>query len=69
MPVTEASVRVTSQYRADCGENAKEVSRPKLNWPGDIWDNVGSTGYGGTTINGRSFPVNPRAPKSEAERY
>jgi len=46
-----------------------QVSRPKLNWPGDIWDNVGSIGYGGTTINGRSFPVNPRAPKSADERY
>jgi aryl-alcohol dehydrogenase-like predicted oxidoreductase len=60
---------VDLQLRTEHFAALEEVSRPKLNWPGDIWDNVGSTGYGGTTINGRSFPVNPRAPKSEAERY
>jgi hypothetical protein len=46
-----------------------EVSRPKLNFPADFLQATGAFGYGGTTINGQSFPVNPMAPKDDAERY
>ena len=47
----------------------EEVSRPKLNFPYDFVRNAGAFGYGGTTIDGQSFPSNPLAPKTDAERY
>lgn len=46
-----------------------DVSRPKLNFPADFLRGVGSIGYGGTTINGTTFPAYPNSPKSDAERY
>jgi aryl-alcohol dehydrogenase-like predicted oxidoreductase len=46
-----------------------EVSRPKLNFPFDFVENVGGFGYGGTTINGRTYAANPMAPKDDSERY
>jgi aryl-alcohol dehydrogenase-like predicted oxidoreductase len=46
-----------------------KASRPTLNWPADALANVGVFGYGGTTINGETFPVNPRAPQNDDERY
>jgi aryl-alcohol dehydrogenase-like predicted oxidoreductase len=46
-----------------------KASRPTLNWPFDALANVGVFGYGGTTINGETFPVNPRAPQNDDERY
>jgi aryl-alcohol dehydrogenase-like predicted oxidoreductase len=46
-----------------------DVSRPKLNFPFDFLRGVGPIGYGGTTINGTSFPAYPNSPKSDAERY
>jgi aryl-alcohol dehydrogenase-like predicted oxidoreductase len=47
----------------------EEVSRPKLNFPYDFVRNAGAFGYGGATIDGQSFPSNPLAPKTDAERY
>jgi aryl-alcohol dehydrogenase-like predicted oxidoreductase len=45
------------------------VSKPTLNFPAAFLANVTSFGFGGTTINGETFPVNPMAPKNDAERY
>ncbi len=46
-----------------------EASRPRLDFPADFLRRVGPFGYGGTTINGETFPVNPGAPKDDSERY
>jgi aryl-alcohol dehydrogenase-like predicted oxidoreductase len=46
-----------------------KASRPTLNWPAEALANIGTFGYGGTKINGEAFPVNPRAPQNDAERY
>jgi aryl-alcohol dehydrogenase-like predicted oxidoreductase len=46
-----------------------EVSRPTLGFPMAFLENVGSFGYGGTTVNGRTYPVIPMAPTNDAERY
>ena len=46
-----------------------KVSRPTLNWPADALANIGMFGYGGTRINSETFPVNPRAPQNDDERY
>jgi aryl-alcohol dehydrogenase-like predicted oxidoreductase len=45
------------------------ASRPSLNFPAEFVDSVGPFGYGGTTINGETFPVNPLAPKCDDERF
>jgi aryl-alcohol dehydrogenase-like predicted oxidoreductase len=45
------------------------ISKPKLNFPADFIANGGSFGFGGTTINGRTFPANPLAPRNDEERY
>jgi aryl-alcohol dehydrogenase-like predicted oxidoreductase len=47
----------------------EEASRPRLNFPAAFLAVVGPHPYGGTTINGQSFPVSPFAPKSDAERF
>jgi aryl-alcohol dehydrogenase-like predicted oxidoreductase len=47
----------------------EEVSRPKLNFPFDFVKNAGAFGYGGTTINRETFPVNPLAPPTDADRF
>jgi aryl-alcohol dehydrogenase-like predicted oxidoreductase len=46
-----------------------ELSKPKLNFPADFIANGAMFVHGGTTINGRSVPPWPMAPKSDAERY
>lgn len=46
-----------------------EVSAPELDFPAQFIKNAGPFGYGGTTINGESFEVNPLAPTSDAERH
>ncbi len=45
------------------------ASRPKLNFPAGFMAVVGPHPYGGTTINGQTFPVSPFAPKNDAERF
>ncbi|HXR36616.1 MAG TPA: aldo/keto reductase [Candidatus Binataceae bacterium] len=47
----------------------EEASRPKLNFPAGFIAVVGPHPYGGTTINGQTFPVSPFAPKNDAERF
>jgi aryl-alcohol dehydrogenase-like predicted oxidoreductase len=47
----------------------EEASRPKLNFPAGFLAVVGPHPYGGTTINGETFPVSPFAPKNDAERF
>ncbi len=46
-----------------------EVSKPALSFPVGFLKNAGPFGYGGTTINGESFPVNPLAPVDDFQRY
>jgi len=46
-----------------------ELSKPKLNFPADFIANGAPFVHGGTTINGRSVPPWPMAPKNDAERY
>ena len=46
-----------------------QASRPKLNFPANFMAVVGPHPYGGTTINGQSFPVSPYAPRNDSERY
>ena len=46
-----------------------EISKPKLNFPGDFLQMAGGFGYGGTTINGSAYQPFPNAPKNDAERY
>lgn len=46
-----------------------ELTRPKLNFPADFLANGAPFLHGGTTINGRSAPVWPMSPQSDAERY
>ena len=45
------------------------LSKPKLNFPADFLANGASFVSGGTTIDGRTVPPWPMAPKSDAERY
>ncbi len=45
------------------------LSKPKLPFPYDMLANGAPFYHGGTTINGRSAPPWPLAPKSDAERY
>lgn len=44
------------------------VSAPTLDFPAGFLKAAGSFGYGGTTINGETFPPNPLAPTPTAER-
>ncbi len=46
-----------------------EASKPRLDFPHDFIENVGSFAYGGTTINGQKFAVSPLAPQNDGERY
>ncbi len=46
-----------------------QASRPKLNFPAGFMAVVGPHPYGGTTINGETFPVSPFAPKDDSERF
>ena len=41
----------------------------KLNFPAGFLAVAGPHPYGGTTINGQTFPVSPFAPKNDAERF
>ena len=45
------------------------LTKPKLNFPADFITYSPGVSFGGTTINGRSAPVWPMAPKSDGERY
>jgi aryl-alcohol dehydrogenase-like predicted oxidoreductase len=45
------------------------ATRPKLNFPAAFLAVVGQHPYGGTTINGETFPVSPFAPKDDSERF
>lgn len=46
-----------------------DVSRPNLNFPHEFLERVSGFAYNGATINGRTSPVNPGSPASDAERY
>lgn len=46
-----------------------EVSAPSLPFPCGFLAGAGMFGYGGTTIDGETFPVNPMAPKDDRDRY
>jgi diketogulonate reductase-like aldo/keto reductase len=50
-------------------EKLDAVSKPKLNFPADFTQFVGSFAYGGTTIRGVEYPALPLAPRTDAERY
>lgn len=52
------SVRLTPQHTA----RLDELSAPALNFPARFLRGAGPFGYGGTTIQGETFPVNPLAP-------
>ena len=47
----------------------EDLSKPTLDFAARFVKGAGSFGYGGTTINGEAFPVNPLAPKNDSERY
>jgi aryl-alcohol dehydrogenase-like predicted oxidoreductase len=46
-----------------------QASRPKLNFPAGFMAVVGPHPYGGTTINGQTFPISMFAPKNDSERF
>lgn len=46
-----------------------EVSKPTLDFAARFVKGAGSFGYGGTTIHGETFPLNPLAPRNDRERY
>ncbi|HEV3112943.1 MAG TPA: aldo/keto reductase [Candidatus Binataceae bacterium] len=58
-------LRLSPEHEAALGE----ASRPKLNFPAGFLAVVGPHPYGGTTINGQTFPLSPFAPKNDAERF
>ena len=58
-------VRLSPEHEA----KLEEASRPKLNFPTGFLAVAGPHPYGGTTINGQTFPVSPFAPKNDAERF
>ncbi len=43
--------------------------RPPLDFPAAFLKGAGSFGYGGTTVDGETFKVNPLAPRTDAERW
>lgn len=45
------------------------VSKPRLDFPADFLRNAGVFSHGGITIDGTTFPPNPLAPKTDAERH
>ena len=47
----------------------EDLSKPTLDFAARFVKGAGSFGYGGTTINGEAFPVNPLAPKDDNERH
>ena len=47
----------------------EDLSKPTLDFAARFVKGAGAFGYGGTTINGETFPVNPLAPKDDRERY
>ena len=46
-----------------------DISKPKLDFPADFVARAGIFSHGGTTIDGRTWPVLPNAPKGEGDRY
>ncbi len=50
-------------------EKLDALSKPKLNFPADFIANGAAIVHGGTTIDGRSAPPWPMAPKDDSERY
>ncbi|MGA2448864.1 MAG: aldo/keto reductase [Polyangiaceae bacterium] len=46
-----------------------ELTKPKLNFPADFLANGAAFFHGGTTIDGRSAPLWPMAPKGDHDRY
>ena len=46
-----------------------ELTKPKLNFPADFLANSAAFFHGGTTIDGRSAPLWPMAPKGDHDRY
>ncbi|MCC7137357.1 MAG: aldo/keto reductase [Planctomycetes bacterium] len=59
------SVRLTDAARA----RLDELSAPTLDFPAAFLKGAGSFGYGGTTVDGETFKVNPLAPRTDAERW
>ena len=57
------------RLRPEHADALEEASRPRLNFPAAFLAVVGPHPYGGTTINGETFPVSPFAPRSDAERF
>lgn len=58
-------VRLAPQHVA----RLDELSTPVLNFPARFLRGAGAFGYGGTTIQGETFPVNPLAPGPGAVRW
>jgi aryl-alcohol dehydrogenase-like predicted oxidoreductase len=46
-----------------------DVPKPKLNFPHEFLKNVVAFGYNGATIDGVTFPENPRSPANDEERF
>ena len=57
------------RLRPEHEDALEEASRPRLNFPAAFLAVVGPHPYGGTTINGETFPVSPFAPKNDAEHF
>jgi aryl-alcohol dehydrogenase-like predicted oxidoreductase len=57
------------QLKADHLTKLDALSKPKLNFPADFIANGAPFVHGGITINGRSAPIWPMSPQSDAERY
>ncbi|HKQ68893.1 MAG TPA: aldo/keto reductase [Polyangiaceae bacterium] len=63
--IAALDVHLTDQHVAKLDERSK----PPLNFPADFLANGAPFLHGGMTINGRTAPVWPMAPKSDADRY
>jgi aryl-alcohol dehydrogenase-like predicted oxidoreductase len=50
-------------------EALESVSTPALDFPAAFVARAGIFSHGGTTINGRTWPVLPNAPKGDGDRY
>jgi aryl-alcohol dehydrogenase-like predicted oxidoreductase len=46
-----------------------DVSAPSLDFPAEFVARAGVFSHGGTTINGKTWPVLPNAPKGDDDRY
>lgn len=50
-------------------EKLESLTKPKLNFPAEFLGGAPVFSFGGTTVNGRSAPLWPAAPKNDDERH